>query len=261
MTATKMGAMTAIPDTAPGSGPVTRDTLLGGRVVIHQPALGYRVAIDPVLLAAACPARPGQRVADLGCGTAAALLCLAARVPDLDLVGLDRDGAALALAGDSMAANRLDDRCRLVEGDVAAPPETLRLVDQVMMNPPYLEAGEGSRSPQAWRDRAHHGGDLADWIAGAEAILRPKGWLTAIHRADRFDRLVALLAPRFGAITLIPLLPRAGAAARRVIVRARKDARSPAILLPPLVLHDATGRYSVAAERVLQGGAALDDVL
>ncbi|MEQ9813416.1 MAG: methyltransferase [Azospirillaceae bacterium] len=252
--------MTATPDGDPAAA-VTRDTLLGGRVVIFQPAEGYRVAVDPVLLAAACPARPGERAIELGCGTAAALLCLAARQPELDLTGVERDGAALALAGMSVAENGLSSRCRLVEGDVAALPGDLGPFEQVLMNPPFLEDGEGSRSPQAWRDRAHHGGVLADWVAAAHAVLAPKGWLTTIHRADRFDRLVALLAPRFGAITLIPLLPRDGAAARRVIVRARKGVRSPAAILPPLVLHRNDGCFTVAADRVLQGGAALDDVL
>jgi len=56
----------------------TEDALLGGRVRLLQAKVGYRAAIDPVLLAAAIPARAGQRVLDLGCGAGAASLCLAA---------------------------------------------------------------------------------------------------------------------------------------------------------------------------------------
>ena len=44
------------PSAVPGA---TEDALLGGRVVLRQPAAGYRAAIDPVLLAAAVPARGG----------------------------------------------------------------------------------------------------------------------------------------------------------------------------------------------------------
>ena len=43
---------------------ISRDGLLGGRVTILQPAGGYRTAIDPVLLAAAVPAQPGETVLD-----------------------------------------------------------------------------------------------------------------------------------------------------------------------------------------------------
>src|SRR6056297_2259973 len=69
----------------------TRDALLGGRVWLRQPARGYRAGVDAVFLAAACPARPGARVLDLGCGVGAAALCLAARVPDLAITGVERD--------------------------------------------------------------------------------------------------------------------------------------------------------------------------
>src|SRR3546814_8190614 len=47
---------------------ITEDAFLGGRVKLRQPEVGYRAAIDPVLLAAAVPAVAGERVADLGCG-------------------------------------------------------------------------------------------------------------------------------------------------------------------------------------------------
>ena len=60
----------------------SEDTLLGGRVRLRQPVAGYRAAIDPVFLAAAVPAVPGDRALDVGCGAGAAALCLAIRVPD-----------------------------------------------------------------------------------------------------------------------------------------------------------------------------------
>ncbi|PPR19536.1 MAG: hypothetical protein CFH40_02259, partial [Alphaproteobacteria bacterium MarineAlpha10_Bin3] len=52
------------------------DKLLGGQVRLRQPESGYRVAIDPVLLAAATPAVAGQ-VLDVGTGVGAAALCYA----------------------------------------------------------------------------------------------------------------------------------------------------------------------------------------
>ena len=64
-----------------GESGCTEDRLLGGRVRLRQPAGGYRVAIDPIFLAASVPAEPHQLVLDVGCGAGAAMLCLAARVP------------------------------------------------------------------------------------------------------------------------------------------------------------------------------------
>ena len=68
---------------------LTHDAFLCGKLHLWQPRKGYRAATDPVLLAAACPALPGQSVLDMGCGVGAAALCLAARVPDLRLYGLE----------------------------------------------------------------------------------------------------------------------------------------------------------------------------
>ena len=64
---------------------LSEDKLLGGRVRFCQPVSGYRVAIDPVLLASAVPAVSGSRVLDLGTGVGAAALCLAARVADCQI--------------------------------------------------------------------------------------------------------------------------------------------------------------------------------
>src|SRR5580692_7243816 len=86
------------------------DALLGGRVHLHQPAQGYRVAIDPVLLAAAVPAAEGDRVLDIGCGVGAASLCLAARVPGCRIVGLELQPALAQLAAENAARNAVADR-------------------------------------------------------------------------------------------------------------------------------------------------------
>ena len=77
---------------------LSHDAFLCGRLHLWQPIKGYRAATDPVLLAAACPAKPGQSVLDLGCGAGAAALCLAARVPDLTLTGVELQPEFAALA-------------------------------------------------------------------------------------------------------------------------------------------------------------------
>jgi tRNA1(Val) A37 N6-methylase TrmN6 len=123
----------------------TTDTLLGGRVKITQPANGYRVAVDAVLLAAAVDAGPGQRVLDLGCGVGSAALCLAWRQPYVSVLGLDREPVFLACATANAAANGMAERVSFLAGDVLDPPPSLRAAfDHVMLNPPYLKAGSAT---------------------------------------------------------------------------------------------------------------------
>ncbi len=84
---------------------VTQGHLLGGRVRYAQPRSGFRSGIEPVLLAAAIPARPGERVLEAGSGAGAALLCLAARVAGISGLGVERDPALVEIAASNAAAN------------------------------------------------------------------------------------------------------------------------------------------------------------
>jgi tRNA1(Val) A37 N6-methylase TrmN6 len=237
---------------------VTDDRLLGGRVVVRQPATGYRAAVDPVLLAAAVDAQPTARVLDAGCGTGAAAFCLAARVPGVRITGIERNPAMARWAREGVALNDLAARIVVIDGDLAAPPPAFReAFDAVMTNPPYAAAG--TPAPDAGRAAAHHESDLdlAAWVAACLGCLKPKGRLVVIHRADRLSELLAAVKPAAGDIRILPIHPRAGEPARRVIVDAGKGRRSPDTLRPALVLHDDGGAFTPAAQAVLRDAAAL----
>jgi tRNA1(Val) A37 N6-methylase TrmN6 len=241
---------------------LTDDHLLGGRVRFSQPARGYRVAIDPVLLAAAVPAREGERVLDAGAGTGAASLCLAARVPACRIVGLELQRPLQRIASHNVMQNGLDARVEMIEGRLERPPPRLVAAsfDHVMTNPPHLAAGATSPSPDRARTLAHveTSLDLAGWLAGCLRMLRHDGRLTLIHRADRLSEVLAALLGRAGEVVVVPLWPAAGRPAKRVLVQARKDARGPLRLLPGLVLHDEHGSFHPWLEDVLRHGRALD---
>ncbi len=237
------------------------DKFLCGRLRLLQPVKGYRAATDPVLLAAACPARAGDRVLDLGCGAGAAALCLAARVPDLALAGLELQPAYADLARRNAARNGI--AMEVVTGDLAAMPYALRRgFDQVIANPPYY-ATSGTPSPVAGRDTAMRvDGTLAEWVRVAATRLDPGGWLTMILGADGLPDALSGLDGRMGSASALPLAAREGRAAGRVILRARKGGRGAFRLLAPFVLHHGASHdgdresYTGAAGRILRGGEA-----
>ncbi|WGV18121.1 tRNA1(Val) (adenine(37)-N6)-methyltransferase [Fuscovulum ytuae] len=238
------------------------DKFLMGRLRLLQPARGYRAATDPVLLAAACPARAGESVLDLGCGAGAAGLCLAARVPGVVLAGLEVQADYADLARRNAQRNGM--AMEVVTGDLAAMPKVLRReFDHVIANPPYYGAG-GTPSPVAGRDRAVRvDTPIAAWVAAAGARLRPGGWLTMIFATPCLPEALAALAPKLGSASVLPLAPRIGRAPPRVILQARKGGRAAFRLLAPFTLHDGAAHdgdrenYTPGANAVLRMGGDL----
>lgn len=238
---------------------VTSDAFLGGRLTLLQPARGFRSGSDAVLLAAACDARAGETVLDLGCGVGAAMYCLGQRVPGTVLSGLECDPESAALA-------RRNGTAEVVEGDVHDMPAVLRRsFDHVICNPPYFVAGAGRASPDRARDTAlrEDTEGLAAWVDAATRRAGPKGSVTFIARADRLEELIVRLSPRLGRLIALPIAPRAGQDAHRVIVQGVKGRRAPLRLIAPLVLHEGLSHdddrdsYTAAARAVLRNGKAL----
>ena len=217
---------------------LTRDGFLGGRLVVAQPRDGYRAAMDPVLLAAAVTARAGDSVLELGCGAGVASLCLASRVPGLALHGVELQPGYGALARANAAANGID--LAVSVADIAALPEELRgrSFDHVLANPPYYPKDGGTAARDAGRERAlREALPLSEWVSVALRRLRPGGGLTMIQAAERLPELVAALEGRAGSLVVLPISPRDGRPAGRVIVFCRKGGRGAFRLLAPFILH------------------------
>jgi tRNA1(Val) A37 N6-methylase TrmN6 len=235
----------------------TLDGLLNRRVMLEQPAEGYRVAVDTVLLAAAVPARAGERVLDLGCGVGGAMLCLAARVPGLSITGVEIQPELAEICRRNIARNNFDAKMDVIEGDVTS----LNLpasFDHVMMNPPYYEEGRHDVSPNASKRIANTGkkGDLKLWMESAPKLLGKVGTLIAIHRSEGELGLLADSGV-FGRIESLPLLPKLGHEPRRVLIRAQKkvDRQGPSAgytRCKPLILHNEEGGFTSACDSILR---------
>ena len=241
---------------------ITEDRLLDGRVRLLQPATGYRVAMDTLVLAAAVEAEAGESVLDIGAGVGAASLCLAVRVPGCRVVGIEVQRELVSLGARNVQLNALQDRVEMIVADVAQrPPPRLAAgtFHHVMTNPPHMLAEETTPPPDSSRAIANieSTADLAAWLRYSLLMLRSKGTLTIIHRADRLADILACLNGKAGGIVVYPLWPAEGRAARRVLVRARKAMATPLRIAPGLVLHEDNGALTAQAEDVLRHAAPL----
>ncbi len=235
---------------------LSEDALLDGRVRLLQPARGYRVAIDAVLLAAAVPVQPGDRVLDAGTGVGSAALCLLARQPQAWVTGFEIQVEFADLARRNAVLNGAEGRFDVVDGDIEAPPAGLvpASFDHAMANPPFRADGGGTSPPDAGKAVAtvEGAGGLATWMTFVLDMTRPGGTVTLIHQAARLGDILAGFAGRAGGIVVCPLWPAADQPAGRIVVTARKGDKSPLTLHPGLILHGPDGGFTEAVQGILR---------
>nr|WP_255572017.1 methyltransferase [Celeribacter sp. PS-C1] len=240
------------------------DAFLGGRLNIFQPVKGYRAGVDPVLLAAATPARLGESVLELGCGAGVASLCLHARIENLHLTGVELQPFYADLARRNAEENRAD--LTVFTSDLRHLPSELRAqsFDHVIANPPYYERSRSTAADDAGRDLALAGETpLEAWVDVAARRLKPKGYLTMIQKADRLPDLICAMQGRLGSIRVRPIQPRVGRVAELVLVQGRKGGRAAFILEPALLMHKGVRHehdgesYADDVLTILRDGASL----
>jgi tRNA1(Val) A37 N6-methylase TrmN6 len=245
---------------------ITEDAVLGGRLRLRQLSQGHRIGHDAILLAAACPLHAGERAAELGAGVGAAGLALARRVEESHVTLVEIDARLATLAAENATLNGLSTRVDVVNVDVTGDARALASAGlrrhsfmRVLMNPPFNDPARQRTSPDSRRRLAHAGarGTLTAWVQAAAQLLRPSGTLSLMWRADRLEEVLQSLQGHFGATTLLPIHPKPGQPAIRLLVRATRGSRTPLCLLPGFVLADEAGCASSAAEAVLRQGALL----
>lgn len=249
-------------------GDVTRDAFLGGKLVILQPRKGPRTAIDGILLSAAIPISESgnERVLDAGSGTGIVALTLAARAPQVRVIGIERQADLVDLARENAALNGFATQASFVVADLTHKVTALEAAglaresfDHVTANPPYYTESTARPSASPSRQRAYvtTAGALDAWLRFLAAMARPGGTLTMIHRAEALPDVLKAAEGRFGGLVICPLFPHRGAAAIRVLVQGTKGSRAPLAMAPGLILHDETGAYRREVDSVLKGEATL----
>ena len=243
---------------------LTKDAFLGGKIAVWQPRRGYRAGVDAVLLAATVAAKPGQAVLELGCGVGTASLCLATRVPDLQITGVEMQPDYAALARRNATENALP--LTVVTADLRALPSDLRQqrFDHVMMNPPYFDRAAGTASDDRGKDIAFAGETpLQMWLDAGARRVGPRGYLTLIQRMERLPEVLDALAGRLGAVIVRPVAGRAGRAPELFLLQARQEGKTAFRMAPTLIMHTGAAHqgdqesYTSDVSRVLRNGANL----
>jgi len=248
----------------------TLDAFHRGDFWLVQPkGTGHRAGIDAMMLAAALPSNFAGKLADFGAGAGAAGLAVASRCKGatVTLVESAPEMAQFARATLDHPGNaHLVDRASLVIADVTLAGRAREKAgladgsfDSVIMNPPF-NAAQDRPSPDALKQKAHVMADglFEAWLRSAAAVVRPRGGVAIIARPVSLAPILTALTGRFGAAEILPIHARADTPAIRIVVRAKRAARGPLSLIPPLILHDGPGdAFSARAEAINNGRLSL----
>ncbi|WP_173931026.1 methyltransferase [Chelativorans sp. Marseille-P2723] len=248
----------------------TTDSFHRGRFHLVQPAgRGHRAGLDAMLLAATVPGGFDGRLADLGAGGGAAGFAVAARCPKAQVILVERSAEMVDCARRSIALKpnaAIAPRLRLLQADVELCGRARveagladNAFDFVIMNPPF-NAPEDRATPDALRRQAHvmEGNLFERWLRTASAIARPRAELAVIARPASLGEILQALSGRFGSPAVLPVHPRPGADAIRILLKATKGARGGLRLLHPLILHGSDGHaFTQEADDAINGRSAL----
>ncbi|HWJ89245.1 MAG TPA: methyltransferase [Pelagibacterium sp.] len=231
---------------------------------ILQPESGFKAGLDSVLLGASVP-EGTKDLLDLGAGAGVAALCALAHDSCRHATLVENNAQMLVLAARNIETNGFAARANLIDLSAAASGTERKArglatdrFDTVIANPPFFASG--TRAPDAARAAARHAeGDIGTWVRTAVSSAHAKGTVIFVHLAEALPQLLDTFGARMGAITVLPIVPRPGRPASRVLVRGTKGSKAPMRLLSPMVLHEETGNgFTPLVQSILRGDSRLD---
>lgn len=238
---------------------ITIDDFLGGLIKLKQSQSGYRATSDAVMVAAAVPAKEGETILDVGCASGIVGLCIGARVPNLQLTGVEIQSELVGFARENAALN--GQNMTIVEADISKAVPELHGVQfhHVVTNPPFYTETPARQSRQvetAYKQVV----PLKKWIDFCLRHLRAKGTFTIIHRSESVPEILSLLNGRLGGIRLIPIWPKQGVKPKRIIIQGIMNSKKPFEIHTGFVMHHHDDTRTDEAERIMREGVSLWEV-
>ena len=233
------------------------DLQCGGMKLIQRPD-AFRFGTDSVLLADFANPRKHDRAVDLGCGTGAIALLMAAHQPGLAVDAVELQPDIADMASRSVAMNGMADRVRVICADMREIWRTLGAGARTLAvcNPPYGRAGAALESAGEAKRIARHEGNLTpgDIARAAAMLLRNGGRFCVIYPAPRaFEMMRAMEESRLAPKRVRTVHGVEGRAPKFVLMDAVKGGGEGLHWLPPLVLRRADGAFSDEWHRIYDG--------
>jgi len=230
------------------------DLQLRGLKIIQR-AKDFCFGVDAVLAANFLSVKPGDRVIDLGTGTAIIPLILSAKTKASKIIGIEVQDFMAEISQRSVRLNNLQDKIEIIKGDLKDAPELLGkgAFDCVVSNPPYMNQGGGIINPRDSKaiSRFEILCTLADVARTASSLLRSGGRFAMVHRADRIvDVIYYLRQYKLEPKRLRFVHSRPSSIPKLILIESVKDANAQLRYFEPLYIFDSDGNYSEEINRI-----------
>ncbi len=214
---------------------------------------GLTFGTDAYLLGAFPPVK-NTVGADLGAGTGvASLLCLA-RNKGTKIYAAEIQPEFAELCRRNAELNGLNHKLIPICKDIRelTPKDTGQEVDFVISNPPYMISDGGKANESSAKNIARHEvhGNIADFCAAANRILKYGGDFYTVYRPDRLCELItALRDNNLEPKQMVTVYPRQDTVPCLVLIKSKKGGKPGLTLAPPLIIYREDGvpsEYSVS---------------
>lgn len=198
-------------------------------------------------------------VADLGCGSGIVPLILAHKCPESFITGFELQEEEADRALRTVKLNGLQDRIRIIRGDVAEIPSGSMIrggeMDAVVTNPPYFRSGSAIPNREDGKYFARHetSADVRAFLRAAAWLLKPRGNFYMVHRPARLaDIIVSMRNAGIEPKTLQYVVPKPGMAANLILVHGIRGAGAELRMLPEIAVRDPDGNSSEVLKRLYE---------
>jgi tRNA1Val (adenine37-N6)-methyltransferase len=234
------------------------DRLGLGRLLIYQDEKIFKFTIDPILAAGFVRARREEPILDLGTGGGVIPLWLTGYRDYRDVTGLELQSAVADLARENVRLNSLEERVRIITGDLREPPPEVRgsQFPWIVSNPPYWSAATARLTGNLAVDRAKFEltCTMEDVVRAARDLSKGNGRLVMVHLPERLpDLLTVFRQYGFEPKRLQMVHPKPGDAPNRVLIEGQRGGKPHLHVLPPLYVRDEHGAFTDAMMRIYEG--------
>ena len=223
------------------------DDLQNGLFVIQDPKK-FCFGMDAVLLSGFARVKRGEVALDMGTGTGIIPILLSDRTDGEHFTGLEIQHECAEMADRSVRYNGLEDRVRIVEGDIreAAGIFGAASFDVVTCNPPYMTGSHGIVNPELPKAIARHEilCSFEDVAREAAKVLRPGGRFYLVHRPFRLAEIITTLVKyKLEPKRMQLVYPYVDKEQNMVLLEACRGGRSRMTVEKPLIVYKEPGVY------------------